>query len=88
MGRSTPQSHAKRQREQQKRDKRRAKEDKRAARKAAKQTDNSEPSGDGRGQSDSVLSILSESTLDESTEVQLSAEGFRSRPGNSKEVTS
>ena len=71
MGRSTPQSHAKRQREQQKKDKRRAKEEKRAARKAAKQTGNSEPSSDGSVQRDSVLSILSESTLDESAERQL-----------------
>jgi hypothetical protein len=43
MGRATPQSHAKRQREQLKKDKRRAKEEKRAARKAEKITDESEP---------------------------------------------
>jgi hypothetical protein len=36
MGRSTPQSHAKRLREQTKKDKRREKEEKRAARKADK----------------------------------------------------
>lgn len=46
MARSTPQSHAKRQREQQKRDKRRAKDEKRAARKAAKQTENPELASD------------------------------------------
>jgi phage/plasmid primase-like uncharacterized protein len=43
IGRSTPQSHAKRLREQMKKDKRRAKDAKRAARKAAKQTDDAEP---------------------------------------------
>jgi hypothetical protein len=39
MGRSTPQSHAKRLREQTKKDKRREKEEKRAARKADKQAE-------------------------------------------------
>jgi len=39
MGRSTPQTHAKRQREQLKKDKRRAKDEKRAARKAARNSD-------------------------------------------------
>lgn len=49
MGRSTPQSHAKRQREQLKKDKRRAKDEKRAARKAAKLADDDpEPVGDGQ----------------------------------------
>jgi hypothetical protein len=43
MGRSTPQTHAKRQREQLKKDKRRAKDEKRAARKAAKRTGDSVP---------------------------------------------
>jgi len=47
MGRSSPQSQNKRQREQMKKDKRRAKEEKRAARKAAKQTDDSGLAGDG-----------------------------------------
>jgi len=47
MGRSTPQSHAKRQREQQKKDKQRAKNEKRAARKAAKKVD--EPEHADRG---------------------------------------
>ena len=42
MGRSTPQSHKKRQREQLKQEKRRAKEIKRAARKTAKQTNSAE----------------------------------------------
>ncbi len=48
MGRSSPQSHAKRQREQLKKDKRRAKDEKRAARKAAKQPDSTEHAGDER----------------------------------------
>lgn len=46
MGRATPQTHAKRQREQLKKDKRRAKDEKRAARKAAKQTTDAEPGPD------------------------------------------
>lgn len=42
MGRSSPQSHNKRKREQLKQEKRRAKEEKRAARKASKRTDSAD----------------------------------------------
>ena len=43
MGRSTPQTHAKRQREQVKKEKRRAKDEKRAARRAERQRETESP---------------------------------------------
>jgi hypothetical protein len=47
MGRSTPQSHAKRKREQLKKDKRRAKDEKRAARKAERQSETEKAGSSG-----------------------------------------